>query len=159
MADLFGRVFQKGISTDNPRLMQTKADVVKDLVKRGGAPIVKKTHSCWIARQAKHCGRCVPCVVRRFATEAAGVADVKYEQDIFSAPGPVEEDSFANIGDYLLFIRRLSMSTDDDLLFDYPDLNVSGDGDLVAKLLKTHRKWASQVERTIKKYPALDSLY
>jgi len=159
MADLFGRVFQKGISIDNPLLMQTKADVVKDLVKRAGAPIVKKTHSCWIARQAKHCGRCVPCVVRRFATEAAGVADVKYEQDIFSAPGPVEEDSFANIGDYLLFIRRLSMSTDDDLLFDYPDLNVSGDGDLVAKLLKTHRKWASQVERTIKKYPALDSLY
>ena len=89
--------------------------------------------------------------MRRFATEAAGVADVKYEEDIFSAPGPVEEDSFANIGDYLLFIRRLSMSTDDDLLFDYPDLNVSGDGDdLVAKLLKTHRKWASQVERVIK---------
>jgi 7-cyano-7-deazaguanine synthase in queuosine biosynthesis len=160
MADLFGRVFQKNINIENPLLMRTKADVVKELVSLAGGAIIKKTHSCWIARQAKHCGRCVPCVVRRFATEAAGVTDVKYENDLFSAPGPVEEDSFANIGDYLLFIRRLSTSSEDDLLFDYPDLNIRGDGyDAITKILKTHRKWAGQVERVIRRYPALDALY
>lgn len=160
MEELFELVFQRELRIENPLLSLTKADVVKELVKLAGPAIIKKTHSCWIARQAKHCGHCVPCIVRRFATESAGVADVAYEDNLFSNPSrPVVNDAFANIADYLLFVRRLTSSSDEELLFDYPDLNIGDGDDAVGGVLKTHRKWAKQVGRVIKKHTALAALY
>jgi hypothetical protein len=40
-----------------------------------------------MARQAKHCGVCVPCVVRRFAVEAAGAQDAIYQHDTLPKAG------------------------------------------------------------------------
>jgi 7-cyano-7-deazaguanine synthase in queuosine biosynthesis len=161
MEELFERVFQRNLRIDNPLLPLTKADVVKELVKLAGPAIVKKTHSCWIARQAAHCGHCVPCVVRRLATESAGVPDVSYGDDLFANPDrSVISDAFANIADYLLFVRRLMSSSDEELLFEYPDLNIRDDGDgAVGRVLKTHRRWARQVERVIRKHGRLAALY
>lgn len=159
MGQVIGALFQRSFRVTNPLLLQTKADVVKRLAKLCGRSLVKKTHSCWIARQANHCGHCVPCVVRRFATETAGVPDVAYVDDSFQQPATLNDEAFANIGDYLLFVRRLRSSSEADLLFDYPDLNIGGDAATIDQLVALHKKWAGQVEAVVKRYPALRSLY
>jgi 7-cyano-7-deazaguanine synthase in queuosine biosynthesis len=143
----------------NPLLLQTKADVVKALARASGTGIIAQTHSCWIARQAHHCGHCVPCVVRRFATESAGVPDVSYVDDAFRQPGMLKDEAFASIGDYLLFIRRLRSGDDPDLLLDYPDLNIGAQAATPEQLITIHRKWAQQVEKVINRYPPLRSFY
>jgi len=156
---LLCKVFGRPIRVVNPLLLETKADVVKRLVGLCGKDIVKDTHSCWIARQADHCGHCVPCVVRRFATESAGVPDVTYASDAFANPGALSDDAFASVGDYLLFVKRVRSSSDSDLLIDYPDLNIGADVASVQQLLTLHRKWGVQVERVVNRYPQLRALY
>jgi 7-cyano-7-deazaguanine synthase in queuosine biosynthesis len=152
-------VFRQRIRVVNPLLLETKADVVRRLVRLCGKDVVRDTHSCWIARQADHCGHCVPCVVRRFATESAGVSDVAYASDAFASPGGLSDDAFASVGDYLLFLKRLRSSSDSDLLIDYPDLNIGADAASVQQLLALHRKWGVQVERVVNRYPRLRALY
>lgn len=159
MGQVVGALFQRSFRVTNPLLLQTKADVVRSLARLCGRGLVKKTHSCWIARQANHCGHCVPCVVRRFAAEAAGVPDVAYTDDSFQHPDKLNDEAFASIGDYLLFVRRLRSLPNADLLFDYPDLNIGGDAATIEQLVALHKKWAGQVEGVVKRYPPLRSLY
>jgi 7-cyano-7-deazaguanine synthase in queuosine biosynthesis len=159
MASVIGALFKRPFRVANPLLLQTKVDVVRRLAKLCGPGLIQKTHSCWIARQANHCGHCVPCIVRRFASEAARVPDVAYVDDSFQQPDELNDEAFASIGDYLLFIRRLRSSSDVDLLFDYPDLNIGGDAAAIEQLIALHRKWAGQVEAVVKRYPTLRSLY
>jgi len=157
--NIFAMTFRTSVRVNNPLLLQTKAEVVKHLAAQLGRPIIKKTHSCWIARQREHCGHCVPCLVRRFATEAAGVKDVAYKDDAFKNPLGLNEDGRGNVGDYLLFARMLGGQSDDDLMLDYPELLTTDDGVGTDALIRLHRRWAKQVSKVIKKHPALNALY
>jgi hypothetical protein len=87
------------------------------------------------------------------------VPDVVYVDDSFQQPAELNDEAFASSGDYLLFVRRLRSSSDADLLFDYPDLNIGGDAATIDQLVALHKKWAGQVEAVVKRYPALRSLY
>lgn len=64
--------------------------------------------------------------MRRFATEAAGVADVRYDNGCFEAPASPQDEKFAAIGDYLLFVTNFDTLPDEELLFEYGALNVEG---------------------------------
>lgn len=61
----------------------TKAEVVALSPLKGG---LKYTHSCISQRFGTHDGTCYGCVIRRLATIAAGVADVKYNRNPISDP-------------------------------------------------------------------------
>jgi 7-cyano-7-deazaguanine synthase in queuosine biosynthesis len=147
MGTLFGAVLGTPIRIDNPLLHKTKTEVVAELAAAGLADLIPRTHSCWIARQASHCGVCVPCIVRRFATEAAGVADVRYDNDCFDAPASPQDEKFAAIGDYLFFVANFDTLPDEELLFEYGELNVEGGAAARQPLFDTHRRWMGDVLR------------
>ena len=126
MGNLFTQVLGKPVQIDNPLLYKTKTEVVADLVAANLGDLIPKTHSCWIARQARHCGVCVPCVVRRFAVEAAQAQDAVYEHDSFNDPSPRDDRKFASVGDYLLFARTIEGLSDEDLLLEFSELNIEG---------------------------------
>jgi 7-cyano-7-deazaguanine synthase in queuosine biosynthesis len=122
MVNLFSQVLGNPVRVDNPLLYKTKTEVVSSLSARGLSDLIPKTHSCWIARQAKHCGVCVPCVVRRFAVDAAGVQDAVYQHDSFEDPSPRDDRKFNAIGDYLLFARTFDELSNDDFASPLPYL-------------------------------------
>jgi 7-cyano-7-deazaguanine synthase in queuosine biosynthesis len=62
----------------------TKAEVIAICPAKEG---LKKTHSCISQRFGSHDGTCYGCVIRRLATIAAGVDDVKYDKNPISDPG------------------------------------------------------------------------
>lgn len=158
MGRLFTSVLGRTIEVVNPLLFKTKADVVTEIAAAGLTNLILKTHSCWIARTADHCGICVPCLVRRFATEAAGVKDVSYKTDLFNATPPSGDDKFKNLGDYLLFATNMKSSTDDDLLLEFDELNVEGGIPIQARILGIHRQWANDVLKVAGAYPSLAKL-
>jgi 7-cyano-7-deazaguanine synthase in queuosine biosynthesis len=61
----------------------TKAEVVALCPNKKG---LKNTHSCISQRFGTHDGTCYGCVIRRLATTAAGVGDVKYNRNPISDP-------------------------------------------------------------------------
>lgn len=118
MGDLYTRILGRRVRITNPLLYKTKTEVVADLLQAGLRELIPRTHSCWIARQQSHCGTCVPCVVRRFATEAAGTPDDVYQHDCFNAPAPPGDQRAASIDDYLVFALTVSTQSDEDLLLE-----------------------------------------
>jgi 7-cyano-7-deazaguanine synthase in queuosine biosynthesis len=62
----------------------TKAEVIAVSPEKKG---LKLTHSCISQRFGKHDGTCYGCVIRRLATTAAGVTDVKYGRNPINDSG------------------------------------------------------------------------
>jgi hypothetical protein len=158
MSRLFTSVFGSPITIANPLLYKTKTEAVADVANLGSRDLILETHSCWVARTAHHCGVCVPCIVRRFATEAANVADVTYQHDVFGNPPQAGDEKFANIGDYLLFATNFAATDDEDLLFNFDELNVEGGPDAQATILQLHRRWSEDVLRVATGYEKLAAL-
>jgi 7-cyano-7-deazaguanine synthase in queuosine biosynthesis len=155
MSELFTLVFGTDITVQNPLLRRTKTDVVRGLVRAGLGDVIPKTHSCWKARQKDHCGTCVPCLVRRFATMSAGAHDVKYVKDVFRDPPAADHKDFETIGDYVLYARNLSTAADDDLLLDHTEFNIDGGWQAQKPLLDAHRKWVTDVLEVAEKFAHL----
>lgn len=158
MGQFFTSSLESSISIVNPLLSSTKTEVMRILQFSGLEDYVPLTHSCWIARTATHCGTCVPCLVRRFAAEAAGVKDATYETDVFRNLPSSNDPRFGNIGDYLMFANTLMTLTDDELLFEFDELNVEGGAPAQAAIVETHRRWASDVVHVAQQYPKLAAL-
>jgi Queuosine biosynthesis protein QueC len=73
--EFFSAAVGRAIDLENPFIWQTKADVVRSLVRRGCGPLIKQTISCTrsydFTRLHTHCGCCSQCIARRFAVLAA----------------------------------------------------------------------------------------
>lgn len=158
MSGLYSSVFGCSITIQNPLLFRTKSEVVAAIRKANLEAMIPATHSCWIARQATHCGKCVPCVVRRFSTEAAGTTDVQYDQNVFDHLPPRESSDFNNIADYLLFVSELLMKSDEEVIFDYPELSVEGGEQDLFQIVELHRRWANDVIQVAQNHPPLRAL-
>jgi 7-cyano-7-deazaguanine synthase in queuosine biosynthesis len=158
MGNLFTHMLGQPIRVDNPLLHQTKTEVVADLAAVGLEDLIPKTHSCWIARQARHCGVCVPCVVRRFAVEAAQAQDAVYEHDSFNDSAPRDNRKFEAIGDYLLFARTIEELSDEELLLEFSELNIEGGPAMRKSIIQTHRRWTHDVLHVAQAHPSLAAL-
>lgn len=80
MQDLFRSVVSKEFSISTPFFWKTKADVVAQIVRNGGADFIPSAVSCSRTflpiGSASHCGECSQCVDRRFASYAAGLEEI-----------------------------------------------------------------------------------
>ena len=84
------------LAVDNPFLWKTKADVVRLVVDRGHADLIRHTISCSHLRSRTpphtHCGICAQCTHRRFAMLAADAAHhdpaEQYEMDLLTSDRP-----------------------------------------------------------------------
>jgi 7-cyano-7-deazaguanine synthase in queuosine biosynthesis len=73
--EFFSAAVGCSIDLENPFIWQTKADVIRSIVNRGCASLIKHTISCTrsydVTRIHTHCGCCSQCIDRRFAVLAA----------------------------------------------------------------------------------------
>ncbi len=127
VAPLLVRLLGVDITITNPYLYQTKAEVIA-AVATDARDLVGLAVSCWRAsRQAlAHCGQCIPCLIRRIATESHGIVTGDYVRDLFSENvlelNP-RDDGKRNLVELTEFISQFDGSrTRAELEELYPDL-------------------------------------
>ncbi len=159
----FGRLLSAAgeckLTVQNPLLHQTKTQVVRDVL----APAltvaeIQSTVSCWQAgRLPRPCGSCLPCLLRRFAFEAAGLPVEAHMLDLLSAPEEHRDtDGFVNLADLLLQARVFATAQDARLLRDYPDLLDFNDP---AAVMDTYRRHSRELLSVVaSRYPRVQAL-
>lgn len=118
----------------NPFLYKTKGEVISLLNCQEFQNMVKETVSCSeVSRlryrgvktsQVRHCGSCVPCILRRFAVVAAQLQshDSQYEVDILGDFNLLSPDAKTTIMQTLDFGYRVESHTDGEIFNDIPEL-------------------------------------
>jgi hypothetical protein len=151
------------IRIENPCLYQTKAEVVQSVV-RNHLSMVDCAVSCWKALRVlgryKHCGFCIPCLVRRIAIETNGVCLPEYRRDLFGqdvgALDPNDEGK-RNLIELAEFVKLFEQGTSQAALEEiYPELinrhiNAS---DAVAM----YRRFAAEARAIFDRYPLISAL-
>jgi len=109
--ELLRNILSHPLTLENPYLYLTKAEVL-DRLPAAFRTDIGKTVSCWRAsrvRQFRHCGDCVPCIVRRIALENRGVDIAEYARDLFrqnlAALDPLDPGK-RNIAEMILFVQQ-----------------------------------------------------
>lgn len=148
------------INIINRLVGKTKPEVVELGVALGLSNRFAETVSCWkIGRTRTHCGICAPCLLRRVACEANGVADVEYASDVFDDPqslgDPVARD---NLSHFMALNQDLRTMDDIALPIEYPEL-LNGDPVLsLAESIALHRRWGEQAEAVLSAHPVPRSI-
>lgn len=163
MGAVMSRVLRHPIRIENPYLYRTKGEVVGRTV-AAHSPTLEHAVSCWKASRVsggkKHCGFCVPCLVRRVAIESHGVVLDEYNRDLFkedlSAAGP-EDDGKRNLvefGEFVtLFEGGVSQAELEDL---FPELiNPYIDS---FQAVAMYRRFSHEARAVLERYPAIRHL-
>lgn len=107
---------------------QTRSEGLALLKAAGLEELLQESNSCsnirGLPNVKPHCGVCLQCVDRRFATIAAGLQDYdlkeRYKTDVFRHELP-EGKARDTAVSYVRFARRVSAAEgDDDLLLEFP---------------------------------------
>jgi 7-cyano-7-deazaguanine synthase in queuosine biosynthesis len=163
MAPLLTSLLQHTIRIENPFLFETKAEVVAQTV-RNHAPAVRRSISCWkasrIAGGLRHCGFCVPCMIRRIAVEFNGLRLPEYKRDLFreniAALAP-EDDGKRNIVDLAEFVHVFGSGRSQAQLEEtYPDLASPYFSALTATSM--YRRFAAEAISVFGSYPTVAPL-
>lgn len=163
-AGLFSTLLQHDIRIDNPFLYDTKAEVIaRAVAAHQGA--VEKSVSCWKASRVtgakRHCGFCVPCIVRRIAVETHGIELDEYQRDLFRedlsgiSPDDIGKKNLVELAELVrTFTDNLSQSEYEDL---YPDL-ISPYFES-RRTVGMYRRFASECQAVIARYPLVTSIF
>ncbi len=138
-------VLGSAVRVHNPSAFETKTEVVRRLEALRMTNVVRETHSCWIARRDIHCGKCVPCVVRRFAVATVGLPDAPYEHDLFAAPWDPSDPANRDLADYITFARTVRDSNDIELVLRFAELGIPGGAAARANAIAMYRRWTRDV--------------
>ncbi len=145
VAEVFSTLLGAPVAVRNPLLGQTKAEIVRDVLLRSlGEDAVRATTSCWsIGRGPLACGGCVPCILRRFAFEVAGLAPEAVQRDALGVRTADESEGRRNLVAVLSLARDFLMLPDDCLRVRYPEIAYAGEasGTTIAAL----RRFAAEV--------------
>lgn len=151
------------IRITNPFLYLTKGEVVRRLVAEAPESI-PLSGSCWKASRLgggqKHCGECVPCLVRRIALESNGMTVDEYQRDLLAedVDGLAEDDTGKrNLTDLVEFVQHFAR---DDLkrgiTETYPELlNGTFDSD---RAIEMYSRFAQEALQVLSRYPGVGRL-
>jgi len=160
---LFSLLFEEPFAIENPFLWLTKAEVVDRIRKAGCGGLIKHTVSCNHPRERTklhtHCGECIQCVTRRFATLAGGASDAEDPEEMYAVDlfvgrrGSAESRTIAE--SYVRSARSLKAMSDERFFEEYgevtrvlPYLGLSAD-DGASKILELHRRHAGEVSDVV----------
>jgi 7-cyano-7-deazaguanine synthase in queuosine biosynthesis len=163
-ADLFSALLQHTIRIDNPFLYDTKGEVIARTMAAHRSAL-ERSVSCWkasrVAGVKRHCGFCVPCVLRRISVETQGVELDEYQRDLFREdlsgidPDDIGKKNVVELAELVrTFTTRLSQSEYEDL---YPDL-ISRDFD-APRTVDMYCRFAAECQGVITNYPLLRGIF
>ena len=163
MGELLSDLLTYPIRIENPFLYTTKAEAIRPVIDRH-PEMIGTTLSCWRTLRtpggARHCGCCVPCLVRRIALEANGFAHERYQRDIFTedvAGLPPDDDAKRNLIDLAEFVRALENSPSQAALETaFPDLvNPFIDSE---RAVAMYLRFAAEARLVFGKHPSIREL-
>lgn len=154
--ELLNRAFAAKIEIVTPFLHKTKGEVVKNLDLRGYKELAKVSISCTergAMRYAKiamseitHCGKCLPCILRRVSMDYAGLwdYDASYANDICGKYDDISIDAVKLIAQILDSARRLDLCpTGLEALYEFPTFRMHESID-PSPLIEMYRRHFSQ---------------
>lgn len=151
------------LKIDNPFLYSTKAEVVKRTCQHFFPSLTIST-SCWKNARAmkfgaRHCGECVPCLIRHIAISTHCSDPTVYARQLLAEPIrqlPESDDGRRNLVDLCEFIYRFSSMTDEDLLSEFPELYSE---DISASAaIEMYRRFSVEAKAILSKAPNVASL-
>lgn len=141
------------VAVRNNLLGLSKADVAGEGIRLGQADSLEHTISCWtIGRRNRHCGECVPCLIRRIACEYHNVKDAAYDYDAFAAE-PRRMSTKDNLVHLAMLASELVTMSDPDLELSYPELLNTGPDLNLKEAVELHRRWGNQAVAVLCRHP------
>lgn len=138
-----------GISVKNPFVYQTKAELIRDILRPVLSPqAIQETVSCWMTgRSSRQCGGCVPCLLRRISMLAAGLPDEAYQMDLLDKPGEYRgTDAYTNLVDLLSQARIFAGSSETEMLMRWPELlDAAAAGESAASIADMLQRYGREV--------------
>ena len=122
-------IYSYSFVIENPFVYKTKAEVVSILVKKY-EDLIPFSISCWRTSRVKggmkHCGECIPCMVRRIALEHNNIKLNEYYRDIFNTnleKLTADDIGKINLTDLLEFVSWFDGSfSDSEIIENFPGL-------------------------------------
>ena len=168
---LFSLVAGSPFRVENPFLWDTKADVIKRILKHGCGDLIGESVSCahtWtFSHQYPHCGTCSQCIDRRVGIVAAEAEKYdpaeKYKSDVFTGGRPNVEDRMM-VATYVERANQVAkLGNVAELIARYPEV-VRMLGFLegkpsaaAAKVLDLHRRHGEEVNGAIERMLAANA--
>ncbi len=160
LAGLLSSVADRPFQVENPYLLKTRPEIVKELVDNGCRDLIAHSVSCAHTQtsttEAPHCGTCSQCIDRRFGVLAAGCTDEddppdRYAVDLLTGERTSTQDlTFAQ--GYVDAARAYRSEGALDLLAQRPELARAtqyvphmGVADATEALTDLHRRHGHQV--------------
>lgn len=152
---LASRALGSEVSVKNLLLAKTKPEVVGDTKALGQADALKLTASCWRwARRRQHCGRCLPCLMRRISFERHDIEDEDFDHDVFDDTTellvPAVQDNLGQLCDQLLQIR------DGDpfaLELKFSELLLAGPVMSLSEGIDLYKRWSAEALDVLSGHP------
>jgi 7-cyano-7-deazaguanine synthase in queuosine biosynthesis len=160
VGDFFRSVLQYSVQITNPFVYTTKAEVVAKLA-ASHAAIIGASNSCWKTARigGKHCGECIPCLVRRIALEYHGVDVDKWKRDMFGQDfGKLKDtdDGKRNLTELATFAQDFRLVGDEELGIRHCDLRTE-DFDR-KQVIQMYKRFADEMFTVLSQYPNLAHL-
>jgi 7-cyano-7-deazaguanine synthase in queuosine biosynthesis len=163
MGGILSTLLSYPIRIENPFLYCTKAEAIRCVISNHPS-MVEHTVSCWKAWRVpgryKHCGLCIPCLVRRIAVETHGNCLLEYKRNLFAedvqALAP-DDDGKRNLIELGEFIKHFEEQTPQVFLEEaYPDLinpHINA-----AQAVAMYRRFAVEARGVFDRYPQIRTL-
>ncbi len=158
----FASLLEFPVSITNPYLYKTKAETISKLVKKH-SNAVKISVSCWrgsrLSKEFNHCGECVPCLIRRIATENNGLSLPEFARDLLNEDVNklrFDDEGRRNLTELAEFANSFDLLSDAEIEFYYPDLinpHISQQ-----KATAMHRRLAAETRSVFGKYASAAAL-
>jgi hypothetical protein len=168
---LFSLLAGSPFRVENPLLWDTKADVIKRILKHGCGELIGATVSCahtfTFSHEYPHCGTCSQCIDRRVGIVAAEAEDYdpaeKYKSDVFMGGRPNDEDRMM-VATYVERANQVAkLGSAAELIARYPEaVRMLGflegkPAAAAAKVLDLHKRHAQEVNEAIERMLAANT--
>jgi 7-cyano-7-deazaguanine synthase in queuosine biosynthesis len=163
MSKILKQLLGYDINISNPYLYMTKAEVVSSSIIQD-REMIEHSVSCWrsarMGGKNNHCGSCVPCLVRRIATEFNGLKLNEYNRDLFEEEIELldsKDDGKRNFTELAEFVRFFEMTKSNaEIMSYYPELK--NDTINAEKVIDMYKRFAKEALDVFERYPKIQSI-
>jgi len=154
---LIDSLFPSSITIENPFVIRTKGEIVQELDNDEFKPMIKETITCSHAFKlqiqkgvtAKHCGKCIPCILRRASVHHANLWDYddEYAYNILDEFDNLEYDAKTTLLELLTFQKNLEKD-EIDILTEIPEFYIEELDPF--EIIKTMRRYGEELKNMIR---------